>query len=308
MLDTHIDTQTASPTAAVCESLALYGGSPERGEFDSRDVWDHDDALDALSEAIRVIVDGVTVEGTQMADEREPLLWGFVNTLHSQVARLDRAVDRIVPEMRDLERAQDGTEVKAVGARDPDRPGAQPRRPPRRVREDARHRRRRLPGPHRRRLAPAPRIARQPHRPAHLGRHRRPRLPARPPGPRDPNAHLPDGTLVAVTGGKQVADGDAVWTTLDRTREKHGDMVLLHGGGPGYREDRRELGGRARGRPGDLPPGLERPRQGRPVQAERRAAEPAAEGRHRVPRLGHHRQPRRQGPPARHPGLQHVAA
>ncbi len=79
MLDTHIDTPTASPTAAVCENLALYGASPERGEFDSREVWDHDDAIDALAEAIRVIVDGVTVEGTQMADEREPLLWGFVN-------------------------------------------------------------------------------------------------------------------------------------------------------------------------------------------------------------------------------------
>ena len=49
-----------------------------------------------------------------------------------------------------------------------------------------------------------------------------------------PSAHLPDGTLVAITGGKQVADADAVWTTLDRAREKYGDMVLLHGGGPGY--------------------------------------------------------------------------
>ena len=37
-----------------------------------------------------------------------------------------------------------------------------------------------------------------------------------------------------MTGGKQVADADTVWTTLDRTREKYGDMVLLHGGGPGY--------------------------------------------------------------------------
>ena len=50
---------------------------------------------------------------------------------------------------------------------------------------------------------------------------------------REMTAHLPDGTLVAITGGKTVADADAVWTTLDRTREKYGDMVLLHGGGPG---------------------------------------------------------------------------
>ena len=79
----------------------------------SRVVWDEHDAIDALSEAIRVMVDGVTVDGTQMADEREALMWGFVNMLHSQVTRLDRAVDRITPEMRDLETAQDGTEVKA---------------------------------------------------------------------------------------------------------------------------------------------------------------------------------------------------
>ena len=100
-------------TATVCENLALFGASPERGELDSRVVWDEDDAIDALNEAIRVIVDGITVDGTQMADEREPLMWGLTNTLHSQVTRLDRAVDRITPEMRDLEKAQDGSEVKA---------------------------------------------------------------------------------------------------------------------------------------------------------------------------------------------------
>ena len=233
MLDTHIDTQTASPTAAVCESLALYGGSPERGEFDSRDVWDQDDATDALAEAIRVIVDGVTVDGTQMADEREPLLWGFVNTLHSQVARLDRAVDRIAPEMRDLERAQDGTEVKAWELEIlTDRAHSLGDR------RDAFEKMRDL-------AADAYRVETgDTWRPRH-GSHasqtgqltsaaidardfRRARK------DRETQAHLPDGTLVAITGGKTVADADAVWTTLDRAREKYGDMVLLHGGGPGY--------------------------------------------------------------------------
>ena len=111
MLDISSDTATA--TATVCENIATFGAAPERGELDSREVWDEDDTIEALSEAIRVIVDGVTVDGTQMADEREPLMWGFVNMLHSQMQRLDRAVDRIVPEMRDLEHAQDGNEVKA---------------------------------------------------------------------------------------------------------------------------------------------------------------------------------------------------
>ena len=46
-------------------------------------------------------------------------------------------------------------------------------------------------------------------------------------------AHLPQGTLVAVAGGRDVADPAAVIARLDRARTKHSDMVLVHGGGPG---------------------------------------------------------------------------
>ena len=73
MLDISSDTATASATATVCENLATFGAAPERGELDSREVWDEDDAIEALGEAIRVMVDGITVDGTQMADEREAL-------------------------------------------------------------------------------------------------------------------------------------------------------------------------------------------------------------------------------------------
>ena len=227
-----VDTQTASPTAAVCESMALYGAAPEPGELDSRDVWDEDDATEALSEAIRIMVSGVTVDGTQLADEREALLWGFVNCLHSQVARLDRAVDRIVPELKDLERAQDGTEVKAWDL------------------ELMTGRARNL-GDRRDAFESLRDVAAEAYR-VHTGEVWRPRHGShssrtgtltsaaidardfrRARKDREISAHLPDGTLVAVTGGKTVADADAVWTTLDRTKEKHGDMVLLHGGGPG---------------------------------------------------------------------------
>ena len=51
MIDTTSATSTASATATVCESMALYGTAPERGELDSRVVWDEDDAIEALSEA-----------------------------------------------------------------------------------------------------------------------------------------------------------------------------------------------------------------------------------------------------------------
>ena len=177
-------------------------------------------------------MDGVTVEGTQMADEREPLLWGFVNMLHSQVARIDRTVDRIVPEMRDLERAQDGTEVKAHEL------------------ETLTDRVRNL-GDRRDAFEKMRDLAADTYR-VETGDVWRPRHGShasqtgqltsaaidardfrRARKDRETRAHLPDGTLVAITGGKNVADADAVWTTLDRAREKHGDMVLLHGGGPG---------------------------------------------------------------------------
>ena len=232
MIDTTSATPTASATAAVCDSMALYGAAPERGELDSRVVWDEDDAIDALNEAIRIIVDGITVDGTQMADEREALMWGFVNCLHSQVTRLDRAVDRIAPEMKDLEKVQDGSEVKAHELET-----LTDRAQNLGDRRDAFEKLRDL-------AADAYRVETgDTWRPRH-GSHtsqtgqltsaaidardfRRARK------DRETTAHLPEGTLVAITGGKTVSDADAVWSTLDMARAKYGDMVLLHGGGPG---------------------------------------------------------------------------
>ena len=227
-------TASASSTATICENLALYGAAPERGELDSRVVWDEDDSLEALGEAIRVIVDGITVEGTQMADEREPLMWGFVNMLHAQMQRLDRAVDRITPDMRDLETAQDGSEVKAwelqlltdkaqsLGDR-----------------RDAFEKMRDL-------AADAYRAETgdvwRPRHGSHTSQASKNRTQAQLDSEdfrkarekRETDAHAPEGTLIAITGGKTVADPDIVWSTLDQVRAKHEDMVLVHGGAQGY--------------------------------------------------------------------------
>ena len=141
MLDISSDTATASATATVCENLATFGAAPERGELDSREVWDEDDTMEALSEAIRVIVDGITVDGTQMADEREALMWGFVNMLHSPgpEARPRRRSHRARDERP---RARAGRHRgEGLGAAAAHRPRPQLRRSPRRLREDARPRR-----------------------------------------------------------------------------------------------------------------------------------------------------------------------
>ena len=105
--------QAQSPTAVICENAALYGVTPERDEFDPRDVWDRDEAVTAIGEAFRILAENVAPDGFQLADEREHLLWGFVNALNAQVRRLDRRIDKLTPQMRDLQNAQDGSEVKA---------------------------------------------------------------------------------------------------------------------------------------------------------------------------------------------------
>ena len=50
---------------------------------------------------------------------------------------------------------------------------------------------------------------------------------------RETCAHLPDGTLVAVAGGKEAENVRAIWNTLDRVKTRHADVILVHGGGPG---------------------------------------------------------------------------
>ena len=222
----------ASATAAVCEHAALFGAAPERGEFDTRDIWDRDDALAAVEEAFRILAQGACPDGTQLADEREPLMWGFVNMLHAQTQRLDRGVDKLSPELRDLQREQDGTEIKS------------------RELELTTDRAQNL-GDRRDAFETMRDTAAEAYR-ATTGETWRPRYGShtsqtgkltsaaidardfiRARKDRETMAHLPQGTLVAIAGGKDIADPGAVIARLDKAREKYADMVLVHGGGPG---------------------------------------------------------------------------
>ena len=63
--------------APICENLEYFGGGPNRGEPDPRAVWDESEALAGLDNVLDIIVDEIAPDGTQFADERESLLWGF---------------------------------------------------------------------------------------------------------------------------------------------------------------------------------------------------------------------------------------
>ena len=227
-------TETAgqSATATVCEHAALFGATPERDELDPREVWDEDDALTAIGEAFRILAEGACPDGTQLADERESLLWGFVNMLDAQIRRLDRSVDRLSPDLRDLQREQDGTEIKSRDLElvtDRAQNLGDRRDAFEKMRNAAAHAYREETGDMWR-----PRYGSHASQTGTLTSaaiDARDFVRAR--KDRETMAHLPQGTLVAITGGKDVADPAAVIARLDQARAKHADMVLVHGGGPG---------------------------------------------------------------------------
>ncbi len=231
IIDT-IEQQEQSVTATVCENAALFGAAPERGEFDTRDVWDADDALDAVAESFRILAQGVGPDGTQLADERESLMWGFVNMLDSQTQRLDRAADKLMPDLRDLQRDQDGTEIKSRELElVTDRAqNLTARRDAFETMRDA--------------AAEAYRTDTgsmwRPRRGSHASQTGKLTSSAidardyqRARKDRKTTAHLPQGTLVAIAGGKDIANPAAVIERLDKARAKYADLVLVHGGGPG---------------------------------------------------------------------------
>ena len=111
---------------------------------------------------------------------------------------------------------------------------------------------------------------------------------------RETKAHLPEGTLVAVAGGKNVGDPAIVTAYLDKTRAKHSDIVLVHGGGPGVEKVAARWAERNGVDQVVCKPDWDAHGRAAPFRAQRRAPEPPAQGRHRLPRQRNHRQPRRQ--------------
>ena len=50
-----ISTETSSQTAMACEQAALFGATPGPDEFDNREIWNEDEALAGIEEAIHIL-------------------------------------------------------------------------------------------------------------------------------------------------------------------------------------------------------------------------------------------------------------
>ncbi len=227
----HNDAQHESFTSIVCEQAALFGATPGPDEFDNRPVWDENESTDAVLRAFHVLAEAAP-DGTQLADERGNLLWGFVNALDAQAQRLDRAADRIIPQVRELQREQDGSEIRSreLELKTDRAQNLSDRRDVfEQMRDAASEAYRDLTGE-----------VWRPRRGSHVsltGKLTSAVIEARDfqraRKDRENTAHLPQGTLVAVAGGKEANDAGKIIGHLDRLKAKYADVVLVHGGGPG---------------------------------------------------------------------------
>ncbi len=228
---TEHEAQNESFTAMVCEQAALFGATPGPDEFDNRPVWGEAESTAAVLKAFVALAEAAP-DGTQLADERASLLWGFVNTLDAQTQRLDRAADKLIPGIREMQREQDGSEIRSRELE-----LATDRAQNLTARRDAFEGLRDA-------AAEAYRVETgevwRPRRGSHVSQTGKltsavieARDFQRAKKDRENTAHLPQGTLVAVAGGKEATDAGKIIGQLDKLKAKYADVVLVHGGGPG---------------------------------------------------------------------------
>ena len=298
--DTNTDSieadSSGSTTAAAIHHIALYGLKSADEPNDPPD----EEMLAGIAQHTMEAFAGA-VEGTPLERNLDELLWSFVNVFHRRLSTLQLRLDENEDAQRLLAESQDGSEVKSVELERKLAEGEALM-----VRRDAFEALRDAAANEHALLTGSPWMPRSGSRTSSNAKLTSAVIDSRDwraaKRRRETDANCPVGTRIAFTGGLDFTDHTTVFHALDRTRAKHADMVLMHGGSPTRRRAHRREVGRRHGRPaGGLPPRLDPTRQGRPVQAQRRAARRAAHRPHRLPGLRDHRQPRRQGAQARHP-------
>ncbi|WP_197093160.1 DUF2493 domain-containing protein [Methylobacterium aquaticum] len=231
MLDhlTHDLDEDLQPDPTLLEELAVTGYRPFEEHDDPRPLpgaFQMDGALNvAMSSLEQAFAD------TRLEDDLEDVLWGFVNVFHRRVEQIDRKLDENEQAQRQSQREQDGSEVLSVELERLIALGqtlCERRNAFEYARDAAAHR--------------FTRITKSLWRPRSGSQVNRATMTAAMIDSRDfisarrraeTEIHLPPGTRIAFTGGKQFQDVSVIWDTLDKVRAKHPDMVLLHGGGDG---------------------------------------------------------------------------
>jgi hypothetical protein len=223
--DTDPEFHTASATAHLLDELAFCGHRPGQDEPDPRPLPEPDAVqgqLGAMVEAFKT--------GTRLEDDLADLLWSFVNLFHRKVDRVERELDVNEQAQRRGQAEQDGSEVKSVELERLIAQGLsliERRNAFEFVRDHAAElydvttgsawRPRAGSMVNHRALTASVIDSRE-----FLAAHRR----------ADTEVLAPAGARIGFTGGADCNDHIRIWDALDKTRAKHPDMVLLHGGSP----------------------------------------------------------------------------
>ena len=226
--DAYEPYHASSPTDRVILELQMYGHRPHQDEPDPRPLPD--------DEVIRAGLAGIvdTFAGmlgdTRLEPDLDDLLWSFVNVFHRAAERVARSLDRNEEAQRSSQNEQDGSEVKSVELE--------------RLTVEG------ITYIERRNVLEIMRDEAADLYEAQTGSAWRPRtgskvnhqamtsavidssdfLAAR--RHAETEVLVPAGTKIAFAGGLDCNEHDRIWDALDKAREKHPDMVLLHGGSP----------------------------------------------------------------------------
>lgn len=216
---------TSSPTDHLLTELQLYGWRPLQDEPDPRPLPEGNKIAGAVADIFDALV--ATLGDTRLEPDLDELLWGTVNLFHRAANRVVRSLDDNEQAQRRLQREQDGSEVKSVELERLTAEGQTfiERRNCMELFRD---------------------IASEQFE-HHTGSSWRPRtgsmvnhrnLTAAMIDSRDflaakrraeKEVLLPAGPVVVLSAGKDFNDHHLIWAKLDQVREKHSDMVLMHG-------------------------------------------------------------------------------
>ena len=218
---------TSSQTDHALTELQLYGWRPFQDEPDPRPLPEGNTVAAAVADIFDALI--ATLADTSLDHDLNELLWSTVNMFHRAVDRIEQKLDDNEQAQRQLQREQDGSEVKSlqlehlidIGMNLIDRRDGMET-----FREAAAGRYLVATG--------SPWSQRTGSRVNHrnltaslidsrdfLAARRR----------ADTEVLVPAGPKIAFSGG-DTADHKQIWAKLDQIHTKHPDMVLLHGGSP----------------------------------------------------------------------------
>jgi SLOG family YspA-like protein len=220
--------QTSSPTDTVLTELQLHGHRPFQDEPDPRPLPEANIIAGAVADIFDALI--ATLTETRLEPDLDDLLWSTVNLFHRAADRVQRELDANELAQKCSQKEQDGSEIRSVELERFIAEGLtliERRNSMELFRDQAADQFERYTGScwrprsgsmvNHRTMTAAMIDSRD-----FIAAKRR----------AETEVLLPAGAKIAFTGGLDFNDHHAIWTTLDKVRAKHPDMVLLHGGSP----------------------------------------------------------------------------